>query len=592
MKISDVERITGLTAKTIRLYESKKLICVSRSNNSYREYSDENVEMLNRIKQMRKLGIAIADIKLWCDGIIDVDTLIKKRRSELENLEKLSARQKKECCDILENKHNFDKFFDFSTEKSFEYEALSLGIDIGTTSISAQLIDLKSGKTVHMYTFEHSSEVEVPGFSDGYAHDAVSLSEIIINFALSVIDTYSVVKSIGITGQMHGIVCLDEDNNVLSPFYTWQNKFGARIVEGRSICRQIQDITGESVPTGYGFVTLYALQKLGLLNQNAVKICTIPDFAAMKLCGNSRVITHPTNAAGLGFFNVNDLEFSYDKLFKLGISESFIPTVIKGNSFDGSYGVIGSFQGIPVACAIGDNQAAAFASLKNDNQILINVGTGSQISVPITTYGKTADSCIEIRPYFDGKRLLSGSCLCGGKAYAVLADFFVKTAQMLGMNISRQEVYSKMESLLQKNAETKCGREKLDISTQFAGTRYDDAVRGYIKNIGMNNLIPEALIDGVLEAIIREMYDMYEIMRETAALPHHAQTVVSGNAMRLNPALRRKISDIFETEIFMTHKEEAAYGAALYSAIACGIITRKKSFSLIQYEKDGIGNEY
>jgi DNA-binding transcriptional MerR regulator len=50
MKINDVEKITGLTQKAIRLYESKGLINISRDANGYRNYSDKDVEALKNIR--------------------------------------------------------------------------------------------------------------------------------------------------------------------------------------------------------------------------------------------------------------------------------------------------------------------------------------------------------------------------------------------------------------------------------------------------------------------------------------------------------------------------------------------------------------
>ncbi len=97
IKIGEAEKITGLTSKSIRLYESKKLLNVTRSGNSYREYTDENIELLKKIKLLRELGIAIADIKLWCDGVIDINVLIKKRRRELDELYKQNSSQKELC---------------------------------------------------------------------------------------------------------------------------------------------------------------------------------------------------------------------------------------------------------------------------------------------------------------------------------------------------------------------------------------------------------------------------------------------------------------------------------------------------------------
>ena len=64
VKISEVERIVGLSKKAIRLYESRGLLTVERVPNGYREYSDEDVEKLKQIKLLRLAGISVSDIKL------------------------------------------------------------------------------------------------------------------------------------------------------------------------------------------------------------------------------------------------------------------------------------------------------------------------------------------------------------------------------------------------------------------------------------------------------------------------------------------------------------------------------------------------
>ena len=64
------------------------------------------------------------------------------------------------------------------------------------------------------------------------------------------------------------------------------------------------------------------------------------------------------------------------------------------------------------------------------NKILVNFGTGSQISAIIKEYDEISDC--EVRPYFDNKYLLVGSALCGGKAYAVLEKFFRSYSKKLG----------------------------------------------------------------------------------------------------------------------------------------------------------------
>ena len=83
MKINDVERITGLTQKAIRLYESKGLVNIARDETGYRNYSDEDIETLRKIKLFRSVGISIADIKLYIFGVVKLEEMMDKRKSEI-----------------------------------------------------------------------------------------------------------------------------------------------------------------------------------------------------------------------------------------------------------------------------------------------------------------------------------------------------------------------------------------------------------------------------------------------------------------------------------------------------------------------------
>lgn len=64
MKINEVEQLVGITKKNIRFYEEKGLLEPKRQvQNGYRDYSEEDVDMLKRIKLLRKLSVPIEEIK-------------------------------------------------------------------------------------------------------------------------------------------------------------------------------------------------------------------------------------------------------------------------------------------------------------------------------------------------------------------------------------------------------------------------------------------------------------------------------------------------------------------------------------------------
>ncbi|MCR5144995.1 MAG: MerR family transcriptional regulator [Lachnospiraceae bacterium] len=64
MKINQVEELVGITKKNIRFYEEQGLICPKRNrDNGYRDYSLEDVELLNKIKLLRRLNVSIEEIR-------------------------------------------------------------------------------------------------------------------------------------------------------------------------------------------------------------------------------------------------------------------------------------------------------------------------------------------------------------------------------------------------------------------------------------------------------------------------------------------------------------------------------------------------
>lgn len=97
MKIKDVEKLTGLTAKSIRYYESKGLLKVERDeDNSYRNYTEENVSELKRIKVYRYLDFSIEEIRNLLNKESDeLKKLLKERAEEFtEQSEELSIKRK------------------------------------------------------------------------------------------------------------------------------------------------------------------------------------------------------------------------------------------------------------------------------------------------------------------------------------------------------------------------------------------------------------------------------------------------------------------------------------------------------------------
>ena len=93
MKIKQVEELVGITSKNIRFYEEQGLLQPRRTENGYRDYRQEDVEQLKRVKLFRKLGVPVEQIgKLFQGKISENDCLENQEaalKREQDNIEKL-----------------------------------------------------------------------------------------------------------------------------------------------------------------------------------------------------------------------------------------------------------------------------------------------------------------------------------------------------------------------------------------------------------------------------------------------------------------------------------------------------------------------
>lgn len=97
MKIKQVEELVGITSKNIRFYEEQGLLSPERAENGYREYHQEHVDTLKKIKLLRKLGVSVEEIKRALAGTLSLQEclerhlrLLEKEQENLTNMETLA----------------------------------------------------------------------------------------------------------------------------------------------------------------------------------------------------------------------------------------------------------------------------------------------------------------------------------------------------------------------------------------------------------------------------------------------------------------------------------------------------------------------
>ena len=193
------------------------------------------------------------------------------------------------------------------------------------------------------------------------------------------------------------------------------------------------------------------------------------------------------------------------------------------------------------------------------NPVLLNIGTGSQISIhtekPVFLPG------LELRPYPLGGYLLVGAALCGGRAWALTEQFF--RSAMTAFTGQTDSLYEKLNALLEETDE-----EDLPVvETCFDGTRQEPDKRGSIQNLSQSNFTPGKLCRGVLNGMVRELYDLYAVYLN-AGLPPAESLIGSGNGLRKNRHLQQITEKNFGLSLVLsTRTEEAAAGAAIFAQL-------------------------
>ncbi len=449
-----------------------------------------------------------------------------------------------------------------------------IGLDIGTTTICGICFDTDSGDIVKSITLPNDTFLQTNNKWQKQ-QDANKIIDIVIKIYDELLTICPDAVSVGITGQMHGVVYLDENGKPVSPLTIWQDGRGdLPYKDNKTYAEYLSDITGYKMATGYGGTTHFYNTVNGLIPENAVTMCTIHDLAALALTGSNKPLIHSSDAASFGLFDFKNNSFDEAAIKETGMDMSYFPTVAE------EYQVLGNTKkGIPVTIAIGDNQASVLGSVADlDNSLLINVGTGSQVSVitdkPVCGVG------IECRPLIEDKYLLVGSSLCGGRAYAVLEKFLRETASIIsGLEI--KSAYPIMDKLMENYDYS---NNTLTVDTAFSGTREEPEKRGNISGISTENLTVSNLCVAFMKGIVSELFDMYKSMLPLISKKPSC-IVGSGNGLRCNTALLKLFESEFCNKIKIPlQQEEAAFGAAIYSMTGAGYAKNiKEAQRLIKY---------
>ena len=432
----------------------------------------------------------------------------------------------------------------------------SLGIDLGTTKVAAVIFDDRNGLEA-VVNAAHDAKVECID-PNAFEQDPERIMSCVMELIGRLpADLLAKVSSVGITGQMHSI--LFRHGSRVSNLVTWQDhRCGENAIAG------FNRRSGLCLREGFGGSTLARMAAEGSLDP-AFRASTIGDYLAAKIAGNEGFITGPTHAASWGIYDPEKNDWNFPALEALGIPAGILPEIRPDGAVIGHVSAEFSRKsGLPetarVVNAIGDNQASILGTGTDfDHEIYLTLGTGAQLSVVCRKKPETISEKVEVRPFPGGRHLLVSAPLCGGSAFAVLADAVNRFRSALGEGtLDRGKLLGRLDELGMEYLQTH-GEPSVTILPHFLGERYAPGLRGSVNGLTLENIQPGVLTAALAFGIVRNLKEDFPLEE----LSSRNVVIGSGNAVRLNRSIQYAVEKVFSLPLRLSDGcEEAASGAA------------------------------
>jgi sugar (pentulose or hexulose) kinase len=481
--------------------------------------------------------------------------------------------------------------------------ATFLGLDLGTTTACGLLLDAERGHVLHLARRRNDAALEqhLPTRAEQDPRRLLVLAvEVLAELAAqaSRIGAGRRIEGLGVTGQMHGLLCVDAEGGALTPLISWQDRRTAECLSGRTpalgqLHARLADLdwraNGCRIQHGYGAATLFWLAQQDALPAATHRVCTLADWLVGRLTGLVPV-TDSTLAASWGVYNLLEGAWNVAFLETLALDEELFPLIRPSGALVGGLATAvaqgtGLPVGLPVHNAVGDSQASFLGSVASlaplgaaglgeavadiDRAVLLNLGTGGQIAWAVPAFEPPSER-VETRPLpllagsqlVAGHTLRLGASLCGGAAYAWLNRTVRAWLSEFGVEASQEMVYERLNALAAGRDDT----AGLSVRTTFLGVRGDPALEaGAIEGITPDNLALGALARATLVGLVDELRDLYRAHGGVDTRCTHV--IATGGALRNNPLLPALIEERFGLPVRVPAQQEtAAAGAALLAS--------------------------
>lgn len=437
-----------------------------------------------------------------------------------------------------------------------------IGADLGTSALKLLLVDSK-GNIVNEVSRSYDVCFPEPGWSEQKPEDWWSAFVSGIKELISGIDT-SHIKGIGTGGQMHGLVVLDKDDNVIRPAILWND---GRTDKETAYFNEVIGRDKLSVLTAnIAFAGFTAPKILWLKNnepENFAKISKImlpKDYLNYKLTGVH--CTDYSDASGMLLLDVKNKCWSKEMLGICEISEKQMPGLLE------SYEPVGDLlpeiadeldipATITVVAGAGDNAAAAIGTgTVTDGRCNISLGTSGTVFISTDRFSVDKNNALHSFCHANGEYHLMACILSAASCNKWFCEDILGT-----------DDYKKEESVI---TDGDLGTNDVFFLPYLMGERSpinDTDARGTFIGMRMNTKRKEMLL-AVLEGVAFAIRDNFEIAKEQG-INITGSSLCGGGAR--SELWQKILCNVLNIKITLPQTEQGpGYGAAMLAMVGCG----------------------
>ena len=413
-----------------------------------------------------------------------------------------------------------------------------IGLDVGTTGVKAVAVG-PDGKLIASEEEGYALSTPRPGWSEQDPGDWVRASE----KALSRLGVSA--RRVGLSGQMHGLVCLDDRDRVLRPAILWNDqRTGAECVEieDRVGLERLISLTGNRALPGFTAPKLLWLRRHEPDVYDRIRRIMLPkDYVRLRLTGEWAI--DAADASGTLLFDVAGRRWSDEVLDALEIPREWLPRVSESTEIAGA----------------GDQQAAALGvGVIEPGTISIVLGTSGVVFAALSSYAH------------DSRARVHAFCHAVPDTWEAMG-VMLNAAGSLRWFRDAFAPGTPFDELTAEAARWGPGAEGLTFLPYLQGERTphaDPDARGSFTGLSLRH-DRGALVRAVLEGVAYGLRDSLELLRELGVAPEKGRASGGGARSRLWLEI---VASMFGLPVELTLVEEgSAYGAALLAGVADGV---------------------